>query len=67
MEALTYLAPYLKDVTEEYCLEIHQESFTYRENSASYQDIAVWNGFSETGQYLTRDISPKLFQEIAAL
>lgn len=55
--SLTYLALSPKNVPVEYFLEIHQESFNYRDNSAGYQDLAVWNGFSETGQYLIGPLS----------
>ncbi|XP_052026246.1 hemogen-like [Apodemus sylvaticus] len=52
-EALPHLTSSPKDLLEEYCFEIHRESFICGENSARYHDTAVMNCFSETDQYLT--------------
>ncbi|KAM7339020.1 hypothetical protein ACRRTK_002504 [Alexandromys fortis] len=67
MEALTYLGSSPQNVPEEYYLETHQESLTYGEDLACFQDIAAWNDFSERDQYLNGDLYPKLCQEIAEL
>ncbi|XP_052026245.1 hemogen-like [Apodemus sylvaticus] len=52
-EALPPLTSSPKDLPEEYCFEIDQESFICGENTARYDDTSVMNCFSETDQYLT--------------